>query len=77
LGRSVLQQLAIIYVDYLGPAANLVFKQELAALGVTSRTLRRAQLNDLLARLTTRIPVLGRQREFATAVRKHRERLRV
>jgi predicted regulator of Ras-like GTPase activity (Roadblock/LC7/MglB family) len=75
--RRVVQQLLAIYTDYLGPAAKLVFKQQLAAVGVTSRTLRRAQMDDFVARLTARIPVPQRQREFAAAVREYQERVPV
>ncbi|HET9956812.1 MAG TPA: hypothetical protein VFQ61_20090 [Polyangiaceae bacterium] len=73
--RSFVQQLLVIYTDYLGPAARAVFKQQLAALGVTSRTLRRAQVNDLIARLVTKIPVAQRQKEFTAAARKHQDKL--
>ncbi len=77
LDRSVVQQLLVIYTDYLGPASKLVFKQQLATLGATSRTLRRSQLDNLLARLTARIPVPERQRQFAAAVRECRERVKI
>lgn len=72
--RSVVQQFLTIYTDFLGPAAKLVFKQELATIGATSRTLRRAQLSDLLTRLAARIPVPERQREFAAAIRDYQRR---
>jgi predicted regulator of Ras-like GTPase activity (Roadblock/LC7/MglB family) len=73
--RALVQQLVVIYQEYMGPAAKAVIKQQLSALGVTSRTLRRAQFGDLTARLTSKIPVPERQREFTTAVQKFRERV--
>jgi predicted regulator of Ras-like GTPase activity (Roadblock/LC7/MglB family) len=73
--RALLQQLLEIYREYLGPAAKAVFKQQLAALGVTSRTLRRGQLGDLVARLTSKIPVPQRQKEFTSAVRQFFDRV--
>ena len=73
--RALLQQLVVIYQEYMGPAAKAVVKQQLAALGVTSRTLRRSQFGDLTARLTSKIPVNERQREFMAAVQKFRERV--
>jgi hypothetical protein len=72
--RALLQQLVVIYQEFMGPAAKAVLKQQLAALGVTSRTLRRGQFGDLTARLTSKIPVAERQREFTSAVQKFRER---
>jgi len=72
--RTVVQQFLTIYTDFLGPAAKLVFKQELATLGATSRTLRRSQLSDLMMRLTARIPVPQRQREFTAAIRDYQQR---
>ena len=73
--RSVLQSLLVIYREYLGPAAKIVFKQQLEGLGVTSRTLRKAQLGDLLTRLSAKIPVAQRQKEFLAAARQLRERV--
>lgn len=73
--RSAVQQLLTIYTEYLGPAAKPVMKQQLAALGVTSRTLRRGQLSDLVSRLSAKIPVAARQQEFATAVQAFRQRV--
>lgn len=73
--RALLQQLVVIYQEYMGPAAKAVLKQQLAALGVTSRTLRRGQFGDLTARLASKIPVVDRQREFTSAVQKFRERM--
>jgi hypothetical protein len=52
-------------------------KQQLAALGVSSRTLRRGQLSDLVSRLSARIPVPSRQQEFASAVQAFRQRISV
>jgi predicted regulator of Ras-like GTPase activity (Roadblock/LC7/MglB family) len=75
--RSIVQQLLVIYTDYMGPAAKVVLKQQLATLGVTSRTLRRSQFADLVARLTATIPAAARQREFAGAVRQYQERVRL
>jgi hypothetical protein len=77
LDRSVVQQLLVIFTEYLGPAAKLVMKQQLEAMGATSRTLRRAQLDEFLARLTAKIPVPQRQREFAAATREYLGRVRV
>ena len=74
VSRAALQRLLAVYTDFLGPAAKSVLKQQLAALGVTSRTLRQAQFADFLARLSSKIPSGDRQREFATAVQKLRER---
>lgn len=77
LDRSAVQQLLIIYTEYLGPAAKPIMKQQLAALGVTSRTLRRGQLSDLVARLSAKIPVSARQQEFACAVQAFRQRVSI
>jgi len=77
IDRSAVQQLLTIYTEYLGPAAKPVLKQQLAALGVTSRTLRRGQLSDLVARLSAKIPVPARQQEFATAVQAFRQRISI
>jgi predicted regulator of Ras-like GTPase activity (Roadblock/LC7/MglB family) len=73
--RSVVQQLLAIYREFLGPAAKLVFKQQLGSLGVSSRTLRRAQVGDLVARLAAKIPVPQRQKEFVAAARKFQDRV--
>jgi predicted regulator of Ras-like GTPase activity (Roadblock/LC7/MglB family) len=73
--RALIQQLVVIYQEFMGPAAKAVVKQQLAALGVTSRTLRRGQFGDLTARLASKIPVLERQRDFTNAVQKFRERV--
>jgi len=75
--RSAVQQLLTIYTEYLGPAAKPVLKQQLAALGVTSRTLRRGQFSDLVARLSAKIPVPARQQEFNTAVQAFRQRVSI
>lgn len=75
--RGVLQQILLVYKEYLGPAAKMVFKTQLAALGVTSRTLRRSQFGDLMTRLTAKIPSPQRQREFADAVQKLQQRMMV
>lgn len=75
VNRTIVQQLLAIYREYLGPAAKMVFKQQLAALGVTSRTLRKPQLADLVARLASKIPVPQRQKEFTTAVRQFQDRV--
>ena len=75
--RSVVQHLLTLYTEYLGPAAKPVLQQQLAALGVTSRTLRRGQLSDLVNRMTAKIPVPQRQREFAEAVQAFRQRIMV
>jgi len=68
-------QLLAIYTEYLGPAAKLVFKQQLDAMSTTSRTLGRTQLDALVGRLTARIPVPQRQREFAASAREYLGRL--
>lgn len=73
--RSVVHQLLSIYRDFLGPAAKLVFKQQLASLGVTSRTLRRPQVGDLVGRLASKIPAPQRQKEFIAAVRQFQHRI--
>ena len=74
VSRSALQRLLAVYTDFLGPAAKPVLKQQLAALGVTSRTLRHSQFSDFLAKLNSKIPTAERQREFLLAVQKLRER---
>jgi hypothetical protein len=73
--RSVVQQLLVIYRDFLGPAAKMVFKQQLAGLGVTSRSLRRVQVGDLVQRLASKIPVAQRQKEFILAARQFQDRV--
>jgi predicted regulator of Ras-like GTPase activity (Roadblock/LC7/MglB family) len=73
--RAIVQQILGIYREFLGPAAKIVFKQQLATLGVTSRTLRRGQVGDFVARLAGRIPVAQRQQEFLAAVRKFQDRV--
>jgi predicted regulator of Ras-like GTPase activity (Roadblock/LC7/MglB family) len=75
IDRALIQQLVVLYQDYMGPAAKAVVKQQLVVLGVTSRTLRRGQLGDLVTRLGSKIPVPERQREFFAAVAKFRERV--
>jgi len=72
--RRVLLQLLDVYRNYLGPAAKLMLKQQLSALGVTSHTLRRAQFGDLVTRLAQRIPSVERQREFVSAARELAQR---
>jgi len=67
--RGLILQLLELYRNYLGPAAKLVVKQQLAGLGVTSRTLRAAQLGDFVVRLAQKIPNPERQREFVAAAR--------
>jgi len=73
--RVLIQQLVTIYQEYMGPAAKAVVKQQLSALGVTSRTLRRAQFGDLVARLAGKIPTAERQREFGATVAAFRQRV--
>ena len=75
--RSAVQHLLTLYTEYLGPAAKPVLQQQLAALGVTSRTLRRSQLSDLVSRLSAKIPEPQRQREFNDAVQAFRQRIMV
>jgi hypothetical protein len=72
--RSLVQQLLVVYKDYLGPAAKPVMKQQLAGLGVTSHTLRKIQFSDLVTRLASKIPVAQRQQEFLNAVADLRRR---
>jgi predicted regulator of Ras-like GTPase activity (Roadblock/LC7/MglB family) len=62
------------YRNYLGPAAKLVLKQQLAAFGVTSRTLRIGQYGDFVMRLAQKIPNSERQREFITHAQRLRDR---
>lgn len=75
--RQVIVQLLEVYRNYLGPAAKVVLKQQLAQLGVTSHTLRRAQFGDFVTRLAQKIPSPERQREFVTASRDLAQRLLV
>jgi predicted regulator of Ras-like GTPase activity (Roadblock/LC7/MglB family) len=72
--RAVIVQLLDVYRNYLGPAAKLVVKQQLAALGVTSRSLRMGQFGDFVLRLAHRIPSPERQREFIAHAGRLRER---
>jgi predicted regulator of Ras-like GTPase activity (Roadblock/LC7/MglB family) len=72
--RVLVMQLLELYKNFMGPAAKLVLKQQLAELGVTSRTLRSAQLGDFVARLAQKIPNSERQREFSAAARQLQER---
>jgi len=73
--RVLIQQLVTIYQEYMGPAAKAVVKQQLSALGVTSRSLRRSQFGDLVARLAAKIPSAERQRDFGDAVAAFRQRV--
>jgi predicted regulator of Ras-like GTPase activity (Roadblock/LC7/MglB family) len=72
--RAVILQLLDVYRNYLGPAAKLVLKQQLAALGVTSRSLRIGQYGDFVIKLAQKIPNPERQREFVTHAHRLRER---
>lgn len=72
--RGHVLQILSIYKEFLGPAAKPVFKQQLASLGVTSRTLRRGQLTDFVNRLLSKIPVANRQQEFVSKVGEFRAR---
>jgi hypothetical protein len=72
--RNIILQLLDVYRNFLGPAAKPVLKQQLAALGVTSRSLRAGQYNDFVVRLAHKIPSAERQREFLQSVRMLRER---
>jgi predicted regulator of Ras-like GTPase activity (Roadblock/LC7/MglB family) len=74
LDRAVVLSLLEAYRNFLGPAAKLVFKQQLAAFGVTSRTLRAGQFGDFVIRLAQKIPSPERQREFVLNAQKLRER---
>jgi len=75
--RRVIVQLLDVYRNYMGPAAKLVLKQQLSALGVTSYSLRRSQFGDFVTRLAQRIPSVDRQREFVTAARELAQRFLV
>jgi predicted regulator of Ras-like GTPase activity (Roadblock/LC7/MglB family) len=70
--RALILSLLDVYRNYLGPAAKVVLKQQLAALGVTSRSLRIGQYGDFVMRLAQKIPSVERQREFIF----HAQRLR-
>jgi hypothetical protein len=72
--RALILQLLDVYRNYLGPAAKLVLKQQLAALGVTSRSLRVGQYGDFVTRLAQKIPSPERQREFIVQAQRLRER---
>ncbi len=72
--RGVILQLLDVYRNFLGPAAKPVFKQQLAALGVTSRSLRAGQYTDFVVRLAHKIPSAERQREFMLGAKQLRER---
>jgi predicted regulator of Ras-like GTPase activity (Roadblock/LC7/MglB family) len=75
--RRVIVQLLEVYRNFMGPAAKLVLKQQLGALGVTSHTLRRSQFGDFVTRLAQKIPSVERQREFVTAARELAQRFLV
>jgi predicted regulator of Ras-like GTPase activity (Roadblock/LC7/MglB family) len=72
--RGVVLELLELYKNFLGPAAKSVLKQQLAGLGVTSRTLRSGQFGDFLVRLAQKIPSTERQREFLTVARQLQSR---
>lgn len=73
VGKSNVTQLLTVYANYMGPAAKVVLKQHLAAFGVTARTLRKGQWQDLLNRLGAKIPSAERRREFLVSA----ERIKV
>jgi predicted regulator of Ras-like GTPase activity (Roadblock/LC7/MglB family) len=75
--RQVIIQLLEVYRNYLGPAAKVVLKQQLAQLGVSSHTLRRGQFGDFVTRLAQKIPSPDRQRDFVAAARDLAQRLLV
>jgi predicted regulator of Ras-like GTPase activity (Roadblock/LC7/MglB family) len=77
IDRQVVVQLLEVYRNYLGPAAKVVLKQQLAQLGVTSHTLRRSQFGDFVTRLAQKIPTPARQQEFLGAARDLAQRLLV
>ncbi|MFT3927048.1 MAG: hypothetical protein QM778_31165 [Myxococcales bacterium] len=77
VGKALVVQMLGVYVNYTGPAAKVLFKQQLAALGVTARTLRHGQFNDFLTRLAAKIPNPERQQSFIEAARALRQPLRV
>lgn len=69
VGRERVIELLRAYTLAIGPAAKVLLKQQLAELGVSSRTLRIGQMHDLVMRLATKIPTAERQQEFVDAVR--------
>lgn len=66
--REDVLKLLETYRQYVGPAAKVMLKQELDGLGVSSRTLRKGQYRDFVARLARRIPSVDRQQEFLQAI---------
>lgn len=62
--RALVLRALDVYRQYVGPAAKVMLKQELDGLGVTSRTLRKGQFRDFVARLARRIPSAERQQQF-------------
>lgn len=69
VGKAVVLRLLTLFTEYMGPAAKTVLKQQLAALGVSSRTLRHAQFPVLVNRLAGKLPSGPRQTQFLEAVR--------
>jgi predicted regulator of Ras-like GTPase activity (Roadblock/LC7/MglB family) len=70
VGKATVMRLLNVFTEYMGPAAKVVLKQQLAALGVSSRTLRHAQYNDLVGRLASKLPSGPRQGQFTEAARR-------
>ena len=73
--RIIIQELLRIYVNYLGPAAKTVLKAQLSDLGATSRTLHYLQFDELVIRLTRKIPSAERQKEFQQAAQQLAKRI--
>lgn len=70
VGKAIVMRLLETFTEFMGPAARTVMKQQLAALGVSSRTLRHAQYVDLVHRLAARLPSTARQGQFIAAARR-------
>jgi len=71
---QALRELLNVFTEYFGPAARLVFKQHLAALGVTAQTLPRNELGMFLLELAKTIPSAHQQQEFMAKVQAYRTR---
>ncbi|MFZ5891713.1 MAG: hypothetical protein ACOY0T_11720 [Myxococcota bacterium] len=71
----VVRALLDLYAEHLGPAAKPIFKQQLSEIGATSRTLRRADVPNFVARLSERIPIAHARAEFSRGARLYGERM--
>lgn len=69
VGRPRVIALLRAYALAIGPAAKVLLRQQLAELGVSSRTLRQSQAQDLIMRLAVKIPAPAQQQEFVDAAR--------